>query len=277
VVNGSPPPADDNGASIAAQLLDRPTFDSEIFALNPNPTIHERRVGRGRHRVLIVDNFYQFPERVLGLVDELEFFDDPKITLSFPGRRAIAPANLSHLIPVIMRYTRKTEPALRDNMLLSVQGLWGNTPLTPRQLVPHNDPTATALLYLNRPEDCSGGTGLYRHAATGLELVPLSPDEQMFELARELGYPVTQLRTRDGYVAMTERVIFNTRFANRDGSMLNQGNEYWELMELIEMRCNRLVVYDGRIPHTVYFEPGTFEEVPRFVQMLSLKLDGEGW
>ena len=189
------------GDSIAAQLLDRPAFGADIFALNPKCTVQERRVGLGQHRVLVVDDFYRYPERVLDLVDELVFFDDPSITLSFPGLRAIAAADLRHVVPVIMQHTQKTEPPARDNMLLSIQGLWGNTPLTPRQRVPHNDPTATALLYLNRPEECSGGTGLYRHEPTGLELVPITPDDRMYALAIELGYPARQLRTRRGVCA----------------------------------------------------------------------------
>ena len=59
--------------------------------------------------------------------------------------------------------------------------------------------------------------------------------------------------------------------------MLNDGNEHWELMKLVEMRFNRLVVYDGRIPHTVYLEPGSFEDVPRLVQMLGIEFDENVW
>ena len=255
--------------------MDHTPFDAEVFALNPDPEVQEIRVGRGKHRILIVDGFYKYPERVLGLVDKLVFFDDPKITLSFPGRRAIASADLRHILPALMRYTGRKPPDSDDNMILSIQGLWGNTPLRARQRVPHNDPTMTALVYLNVPEDCSGGTGLYRHEPTGVELLPIRPDDRMRALARDLGYPLWQLKTQQGYVQFTERVIFNTRFGNPDGSMLNAGNQWWTLMCLVEMRFNRMVVYDGRIPHTVYLEPGTFEHVPRYTQMLSLKLDDD--
>ena len=262
----------------AAFDLEVGSIPADVFAVNPDPVIDVCTVGHGQHRVVVVDGFYRYPERVLELVDTLQFRDDPRGEVALPLRRGNAPADLSHLVPILRAYARQDNLVNSDAMSFVVQGMWGNSPLTARQRVPHNDPTAAALVYLNRPRDCSGGTGLYRHRPTGLELVPLRADARMVELARDLGYPPCRLNRRTrSYVEMLKRVVYDPRQANRDGSMLNDGNEHWELMKLVEMRFNRLVAYDGRIPHTVYLEPGSFEDVPRLVQMLGIEFDENVW
>jgi Family of unknown function (DUF6445) len=262
----------------AAFDLEVGAIAADVFAVNPDPVIDVRTVGHGQHRVVVVDGFYRHPERVLALVDELQFREDVRSEVALPLLRAVARAELGHLVPMIRAYARQKNLVSSDAMWFVVQGMWGNTPLKDRQRLPHNDPTAAALVYLNRPEDCAGGTGLYRHRPTGLEVVPLRADARMVELARDLGYPACRLNRRTAsYVEMVARVVYDTRQANRDGSMLNGGNEYWDLMDLIEMRFNRLVVYDARIPHTVYLEPGSFEDVPRLVQMLGIEFDENVW
>lgn len=259
---------------VAARKSNRRAVPAEVFAVNPHPTISERCVGTGRHRVIMVDEFYRYPERVLDLIDRLPFSEDARGELALPVRRAVARADLRHIEPLIRSYAGQEPLAQGGELWFVAQGMWGNAPLSPRQRIPHNDPTAAALIYLNRPEDCSGGTGLYRHRPTGLEIIPLKADARMVRLARDLGYPPLRLNHRtENYVRMIERVVYHPRQGNSDGSLLNKGNPYWELMALIEMRFNRLVVYDGRIPHTAYIEPGTFEDMPRLVQMLSIEFD----
>ena len=50
--------------SLARDMSD---LASEAFALNPDPVVHERRIGR-KQRVVIVDGFYRYPDRVAALV-----------------------------------------------------------------------------------------------------------------------------------------------------------------------------------------------------------------
>jgi hypothetical protein len=42
-------------------------------------------------------------------------------------------------------------------------------------------------------------------------------------------------------------------------------------MHLVEMKFNRLVIFDGRIPHSQYIKPGQFDETLRLNQVVYLQ------
>ena len=48
------------------------------------------------------------------------------------------------------------------------------------------------------------------------------------------------------------------------------GNEYWELLHLIEMKPNRLMIFDGRCFHSQYIQPQHYAEAFRVNQILYL-------
>ena len=263
---------------IAVGATEATPLSSEVFRLNPHPAVRELKVGHGGYRVMVVDDFYLDPEGILPFIDQMSFVADRRRGLALPVSRAVVRLDLRHVRAAVRAYAR--ERRLRDvaEEWFVVQGMWGNAPLKPNQRLPHTDPAIAAYVYLNRPGDCSGGTALYRHRPTGLELIPYTADKHMIQLARDLGYPPLQenQRTRN-YVEMIQRMVFHPSQANPDGSMLNDGNHCWELMLLLEMRFNRLIIHDGRIPHTAYLQPGSFEEVPRLMQMLSIEFDESVW
>lgn len=265
-------------SAIAVAAAEGNPLSSEVFQLNPHPEVRNLRVGRGHHRVVVVDDFYLHPERIVPFIDRMSFVDDRRRGLALPVSRAVVRLELGKVLAAVRAYARESRLRNVAEEWFVVQGMWGNTPLKPHQRLPHTDPAIAAYVYLNQPKDCSGGTALYRHRPTGLELIPFTADKHMVQLALDFGYPPLQegRRTRN-YVEMVQRVVFHPRQANPDGSMLNDGNRYWELMLLLEMRFNRLIIHDGRIPHTAYIPPGSFEEVPRLMQMLSIEFDESLW
>ena len=50
-------------------------------------------------------------------------------------------------------------------------------------------------------------------------------------------------------------MIFNPNGAMRENVYINDGNEFWELLSLIEMRPNQLVIFDGRMPYSQHIQP----------------------
>jgi Family of unknown function (DUF6445) len=92
----------------------------------------------------------------------------------------------------------------------------------------HIDPTHwSGVLYLNRPEDCRGGTEFYRHLPSGMDRVP--KDERGLQAA---GYR--------SYDELQREVV------EKDG--LDRSK--WELTMTVPMRFNRLILFQPQYWHT---------------------------
>lgn len=244
---------------------------ADRFRLNPSPNIETRSIGLSG-KVVVVDDFYLNPDEVRALQDEVEFRRDRAIVHNFPGERAMLPAETQHLVDAVGRYYGKVEESHGDLMLNLSR--YRAVELTPLQRLPHVDATLTALVYLNKPHECAGGTAFYRHRSTGFEFIPLRPDPAVIELARGLGYTAAHFKA-EGYEGIVERLFFNPQFAPDTNSFINDGNSVWELLDLVEMRFNRLLIYDGRTPHGMWVDAGSFHDTDRLCQLLSVSVDGE--
>ncbi|MEO8324721.1 MAG: DUF6445 family protein [Nitrospirota bacterium] len=108
------------------------------------------------------------------------------------------------------------------------------------------------MVYLNPADSCKGGTGLHRHGLTGLERVLPIPDATIRQLAKQLELSDEFLTSMEGYEKFQKSMIFNPLVACRDNRYINEGNGYWESLKPIEMRPNRLMMFDGRCFHSHY-------------------------
>jgi hypothetical protein len=140
--------------------------------------------------------------------------------------------------------------------------------LSPWQRQPHIDQGVTAMVYLNPEEMCSGGTGLYRHRPTGLSRVPIGITAELVQLAQQHGISAQALRTPDGYAEFMNTVFFRPEYAVQGNAYINDGNEFWELLYKIEMKPNRLVIFDGRVFHSQHIAPDQFRDFFRMNQIL---------
>jgi len=240
---------------------------ADLLRPNPQAKITELTVGDGEHRVVIVDDFYAEPERMVELAHDLHYVHG-KVNGNFPGGRAVVSIDTRPLFGVMSQlwgsplapYGNEYQPL----MLSTIHH--GQVELNIAQRSPHIDPGISAMVYLNADADCAGGTGLYRHALTGLERVPIQPTAPLLEFAAEFGYGPRWFQTPEDYTRWQDAMVFNPLFSADEG-YINEGNDYWELMYLVEMKFNRLVIFDGRIPHSQYIKDGTFEETIRLNQI----------
>jgi hypothetical protein len=126
--------------------------------------------------------------------------------------------------------------------------------LVPAQRKPHYDDFCdyAGLIYLNEPEQCSGGTSFWRHRATGLELATQGDDASSLPalLAR---FGATDER---GLVA---RILGEAPPESAEGYP-TESNSVWELTEVIPMRYNRFVLYDSLLFHTPHYHEDRFGE-----------------
>jgi len=241
------------------------------LAINPHYRITTDYVGRGRHKIVIADDFYQHPAQVLQLALELPYTDRFEIVGNFPGVRASINIDTQNLFETISDLWGTPLYPFFNPQPGVFQGITNkNYHLNIGQRQPHIDQDITAMVYLNPVESCVGGTGLYRHRPTGLERVSIIPDHNIRELADRLELSDEFLNSEEGYENFQNSMIFNPLFANRENTYINKGNEYWELIKLIEMKPNRLIIFDGRCFHSQYITPDQYTEAFRVNQIVYL-------
>jgi hypothetical protein len=90
-------------------------------------------------------------------------------------------------------------------------------------------------------------------------------------LAQQYGSSDRILRTEDSYRGFINRVFFRPEFAAKENAYINDGNDYWELLYRIDMKPNRLVIFDGRMFHSQHIAPTQFLDFFRMNQILYLQ------
>lgn len=112
----------------------------------------------------------------------------------------------------------------------------------------HNDDDIggiAAILYLNTPHQCRGGTALWRHKPSGLERMPspLEIKHGALRTGERFSYP--------GYGKSPKRFMDAIYADGKDP-------DKWELVQLADMKTNRLILYPAACFHS-RFDP-TAEE-----------------
>jgi len=155
--------------------------------------------------------------------------------------------------------------ALRGKNAFLTNVVRSDVPVQPADTVPHHDEYLfAAQVYLNAPEQCRGGTGFYRHRATGLERFPFN--ELLLRRYREHVEPILKA---NGITTAEElkALVANKR---KYDDFITDSNEEWELIHLVGMEYNRLTVYEGSLFHAAYIERPWFADYYRIAQVLFL-------
>lgn len=221
--------------------------------------------------MVIVDQFYQSQEKVLQVALDLPYTDRFEIIGNFPGVRASIHLDTTQLIRTISELWGEPLQPFFNPQPVVFQGITNkNFRLNIGQRQPHIDQDITAMVYLNPTESCIGGTGLFRHRLTGLERLPITPNQEIRDLADKLELSDEFLKSQEGYENFQNSMIFNPLFAVQENTYINDGNEFWELLTLLEMKPNRLIIFDGRMFHSQYIKPDQYLEAFRVNQILYL-------
>ena len=243
----------------------------ETFSINPQSRLKKEVIGTGQHQIVTVDDFYQFPDKVLQVALELPYTDRFEIVGNFPGVRASVNLDATPIFQQISAFWGTPLFPFYHPQPIVFQGITNNNyRLNVGQRQPHIDQDITAMVYLNPAETCVGGTGLYRHRPTNLERVPIQPDQHIRDLADQLELSDEFFHSPDGYENFQNSMIFNPLFAKRENEYINDGNDYWELLHLLEMKPNRLIIFDGRCFHSQYIYKTQYTEAFRVNQIIYL-------
>lgn len=233
----------------------------EVFALNDNLEASVHTIGPEKTRIIYVDNFYKNPDMVRDLALTIPPTRNPIIMAGAPGSRVDAYYDfspMSEFFHYVFRnvYGDIVKEVSDERIFDSMKGLTFCVNVTQSNnlnpIVPHVDDTGdllfAATVYLNKPEECAGGTSFYT-----LEGEQRSSADKIDTWLKKVGkYPYY-----DNYVTDSE--------------------SDWEMIHLAEMKYNRFVLYPANILHTGYIKPEMFTgDIHRLVQMFFVFLGGPG-
>ena len=112
---------------------------------------------------------------------------------------------------------------------LSISFKFKNNKYTKNPHIDHYSRYSYAImLYLNKPNDCYGGTSIYKSK----------------KINNILPFNNNQFIGKDNY----EKLIVNT------DNIIKNSNDFWELNYLVKMKYNRLVIYESCLFHSIYLD-----------------------
>ncbi len=221
--------------------MSEPISTVSVFAVNERFLLTVKFVGHENNCVLILDDFFKFPDLVRDYIIGQGQFSKPRY--KYPGIQSPLPPDYIAVAidalkaPVLEHFKSKIKLGSQN------RGSFSLVTLKPEELcllqtVPHFDtvdPYQLATVhYLSLPQMCWGGTGLYRHRATGFESI---------SEARLKIYDFSQFKHRHQYIT--------------------ESNQDFELVELIPMKYNRLIVYQSNLLHSGYINPSMLSKDPQ--------------
>lgn len=245
-------------------------WSTGILEVNPACSVTVHQVGPAGNKLVLADNFYKNPERVTELALGLYYSETRSVIGSYPGSRAMITLDTFSLIERLGKlWGEPLKPFHADYHPVIFSAIQTREyRLSPWQRQPHIDQGVTAMVYLNPEELCSGGTGIYRHRPTGISRLPINMTPELLRIAQGKGMSPERLRSPDGYAEFLDTVFFRPEYAAKGNVYINDGNDFWELLYLIEMKPNRLVIFDGRMFHSQHINAGQFQDSFRMNQIL---------
>jgi hypothetical protein len=210
------------------------------FALRTPPDV--QCVEIGGQRIVFIDDFLQDPQAMVDAACHSPF--ERPATLAehkgYPGLRAPAPAayteTLTELLDPLIKVNFRVPEHLGIKVGLSAFSLTTVQPeqLGPLQRTPHFDASTphymAALLWLC--DGRHGGTGFYRHNATGCQRITAENRERYLDVYTE---EVNRFRPPPRY--------------------FDRSDDHFTFLGMMPARFNRLVVYPGSLLHSACIDP----------------------
>lgn len=213
--------------------------ESEVFAINEDITVTVEEVGPSNHKIVTVDNFYKNPDLVRDLALRIPPSYNERILTRLPGGRINAFYLMDHMGPVFDDIIKTIYPelwvlfpqnhinnSLRDaTFMVNVMSAEMVQPRPPHIDCPDFRAMA-AMVFLNTPEECQGGTGFYTFDGE--------------ESGVEYGLHKGDVEPTPVYI---------------NGDMGD-----WKMHHLVEMKYNRMVLYQAMYYHSAYITKDMFND-----------------
>jgi hypothetical protein len=216
-----------------------------LVQINPTARVQLRHYGEEQNPLLVIDDVLLNPDDLVDIAAATPF-STPDSTY-YPGVNApLPPAYLETLLPIVQPSLMRAF-GIGDGRLIS-RAFFALSTKSPDEMValqkiPHYDqpdPRCLAMVhYLAR--DQGGGTGFFRHTPTGFESIDATRRESyMAQVAKEV-------------------MVLGDRLTGYTGP----DTPNYELLETVEPRFNRLVIYRSHVLHCALFDGARLTGDPR--------------
>ena len=126
---------------------------------------------------------------------------------------------------------------------------------------PHFDQGFAASIYLNTNDESEGGTAFYRNKIHDIhDLIDVSA--------------LSSLDYEDPF-KWFQKMMDDELFISKKSDVVIDSDDRWELLEVIPMKYNRLVIYNGMRFHNPYIKLDWFKDYYRISQQFFFKLPSE--
>lgn len=209
-----------------------------LFKINPNAKVTVYSIDKDIN-VITIDNFLSnidelTNDNVINKISSQFAPDDPKHP--YPGNQY--PIDLENYNEVALKIKKLIGNNLKNfsetntenpDLMLSVGKKFKTKNIYTTN--PHTDTSYrysyALMLYLNKPDDCYGGTGIYKSKIIN-NVVP---------------YKNKKVLNGDE---------FDSLYSKSD--VIKDSNDKWELIHLLKMKYNRLVIYESCLFHSIYLD-----------------------
>ena len=248
-------------------------------------TIQPLALGANQYPAMVVDGFYADPEQVRRFAMALHYKSPPSM---HPGYVAVASLRLDEIMPLLFEHLGHWYFASSEAMEREANACHffrmdqrEGDPARPSPQRPHTDPgLLAAIVYLNKPEHCRGGTSFFRHKETGADtLLPKEliagrcpdprsaawkPDAATMDHAWRHGahQPYDSALER-GLVSNYDQYwsLINGTPGSDHGPILTSCGG-WELTQTVDMKFNRLLLFPAFMLHSGHFHAEWFGDSP---------------
>ena len=205
-----------------------------------------RHVGQERQPLLVVDDVLADPDAMIEAARGAGFYSPPHT--HYPGLNAPLPEAYYRTVVTTLRGPIEAAFGLPASAYLDYFGFFalattGATDAAPIQKIPHHDgpdPQRLAMVhYLCRGEH--GGTGFFRHKATGYESVEAS--------------------RQDRYVAVAQAQLAAAGVGRATYAGPDMAD--YDLIDQSPCVFNRLIIYRNHVLHSALLAPGAASADPR--------------
>ena len=218
--------------------------EKDLFKINKfsNLKIDKRTINGTDIPIIIVDNLYVNPEIVREFSSTLPYTESKSILLNSPGKRVKLDLDIKHLQDFTFNLIgKKNQGYIKPQVIFN--RMRSDEKLTEVQTRPHIDTTLNMshalVIYLNKDEECKGGTSFYRHKKTGFDLIKKNKYlDEVYEY---------KPHTYEDFIT--------------------DSNDDWELLELIDMKFNRMIIYPPNVFHSGYINRKDFKNYDRITQL----------
>ncbi|KZR62104.1 DUF6445 family protein [Prochlorococcus sp. MIT 1303] len=253
--------------------MGRPILQSgELSKVNRSAKISFMPFADKLHNIMVVDDFYLYPDDLSKFAIGL----DHKRVGYHPGDQASADLPDAEISDWIHnQYVKKTYTNIPDVILTSCSyKVWlfsifkrHQYELMEHMCKPHADSGFIAgIVYLNKPQDCNGGTGFFHHRRSGInkiigsELNAIDPI-LLAQLYRTYGVfsDFEHQREKCGwnsYEDMRLEILKKTKKQHQ--GYQTKSNDNWVLDFIVEMKYNRLILFPAYLLHSPIIEADWF-------------------